>query len=568
MKTRMPKNIFRFPVIVLMILIFIVTGCKPAPAADTSNEENIPVSDSEETEAAATEATTVEEGAPKYGGVLKYALMGDPQGWFPHNTESCQNMVVMAQVWSGLLKYNANSELVGDLADSWEWENDTTVIFHLRPNVKWHNGDAFTADQVVKSMDHLLDPEVSIRAGMLQTTIDHFEAVDNLTVKLVLNQANVGILRQLTVAPGQAYILHPDYDEETAGQSPATTIGTGPFKFVSYEPGVKAVVEKNPEYFIEGMPYLDGIEFRVIPDPEARRTGLLAGDVDLIESVDFNSLASLRSDPNVTIPAGFGFYGCRLVYETSKAPTDDVTVRQALNFAVDREMIVDAVLAGEAKPIWGGLIPEGRFGYAPELANYYSFDPGKAKSMLAESGWTDSDGDGWLDKDGQKMVVSFITYGPDWWSQVGEVVQANFKDIGVETELEIAEWAVYKEKRAANKELAAGEEGLYSLFGATIWGLDLVDMLQYHTTGGSYNFGRVSMPDLDALYLKAMATTDDAEREKLLQEAQKIALDNALDIAPAWINRAEAVRSYVQNFNHLNDDGCWGLLVGEAWLDK
>lgn len=575
MKTPKVLDVLKVPMILVLVFAFLLAGCKSTPA-ETEVVAEEPAAVAEEPAAEEPSAEEVEEVAeepaaeadPRYGGVIRYALMSDPQGWFPHNTESCQNMTVFAQIYSSLLRYDKDSNLVGDLAESWEWLDDITVVFHLREGVKWHNGDDFTADQVVKSMEHLLNPEVSLRANNLLTTIDHFEVVDPLTVKLVLKQPDVAILRSLATAPGQAFILHPDYSEETAGQSPETTVGTGPFMYESYEPGVSVKLVKNPNYFIEGMPFLDGIDYVVIPDAEARRTALLAGDVDVIESVDFNSLASLKADPSTDVPAGFGFYGCRLVFEPSAYPTDDVNVRQALNYAVDRQMIVDAVLAGEAVPIWGGMIPEGRFGYNPDLANTYSYDPEKAKAMLAESGWTDSDGDGWLDKDGAQMLIVFATYGPDWWSQVGEVVQANFKDIGVNVELQIDEWAVYKEKRAANKELPVGEPGLFNLIGSTIWGLDLVDMMQYYVTGASYNFGRVSIPELDALYLKARATTDDAEREELLRQAQAIEVEQALSITPAWINRAEAIRSSVKNFNHLNDDGCWGLLLWEAYLEK
>ncbi len=571
-------DLLKYPVVLIIMLSFLLTGCKGASTETSVPEESsvTEVTQSPDTgavtevpEAAATEeAAVTSEDAAKYGGVLRFALMEDPQGWLPHNTESCQNMTILSQIWSSLLRYNKDSELVGDLAESWEWQDDKTVIFHLRQNVKWHNGDAFTADQVVKSMEHILNPEVSLRAETLATTIDKWEAVDDYTVKLTLKQADASVLRSLTTAPGQAFIIHPDYDETTAGQSLETTIGTGPFMFESYEPGVSVKLVKNPDYFIEGMPYLDGIEFVIIADTDARLTALRSGDVDMIEYIDFNSIASIKEDPNVYVPEGKGFYGCRLILDTTKAPTDDINVRKALNFAVDRQMIVDSVLAGQASPIWGGWIPAGRFGYSATLENTYSYDPEKAKALLAEAGWMDSDGDGVLDKDGQPLVITFATYGPDWWSQVAEVVQANMKDIGVTVELSIDEWAKYKEIRTANKELPAGEPGLYNIIGATIWGLDLVDMMMYHVTDAGYNFGRYSNPDLDALYLQARATTDDAAREALLQQAQAIEVGEALDITPAWITRSEAARTNVKNFYHLNDEGCYGILLWEAYLES
>ena len=560
---------------VLLAMLMVLTACGTAATTEVaSNPTTAPIEPTATTnelttavEPTATEASAVVPGA-KYGGVLKYALMGDPQGWFPHNTVSCQNMTVMAQIWSSLLRYDGNGKLVGDLAESWEWPDSKTVIFHLRPNVKWSNGDTLTADQVVKSMEHFMNPKVSLHAVDMAKTVDHFEAVDNLSVKMVLKQTDVSILRTLTTAPGQAFILYPTYSEDTAGQSPETTIGTGPFMFKSYEPGVNVELVRNPNYFIEGLPYLDGIKYVVITDADARKTALLAGDVDVIESVDYNSLASLQANPDIVVPTGSGFYGCRLLLETHTYPTDDINVRKALNFAVDRQMVVDSVLAGQGAPIWGGMIPKGRFGYAPDLANTYSYDPAKAKELLAQAGWTDTDGDGYVDKDGKDMNITFIDYGPDWWSQVAEVVQANLKDIGVKVDLQIFEWATYKAKRSANQEIPAGQPGIANILGGTIWGMDLVDMMTYNVTGGYYNFARVSNPELDALYLKARSTIDDTQREALMQQARAIEVGNAYDITVAWISRAEAIRSYVKNFQHLNEDGCWGDLLWEAYLDK
>jgi peptide/nickel transport system substrate-binding protein/glutathione transport system substrate-binding protein len=578
MNRHIALNVLKFPVVVILALSLLLSGCQPTPAVTQPTvavqatvagaTQATSVTTEQATSATTEQATVAPTVTPKYGGILKYALSDEPQGWFPHNTQSCQNMTVFEQVYSSLLRYDQNDQIVGDLAQSWEWPDSKTVIFHLRPDVKWHNGDTLTADQVVKSMDHLLDPKVSVNAENLLKTIDHFEVVDNLTVKLVLKQTDVGILRSLTSTPGQAFILYTNYDEATAGQSPATAIGTGPFMFESYEPGVSLKLVRNPNYFIKGMPYLDGIEFDIIKDTEAGKTALLAGDVDMAESIDFNSLASLKANPKIILAEGTGFYGCRLLLDRSVYPTDDVNVRKALNFAIDRQMIVNSVLAGQGAPIWGGMIPPGRFGYAPALANTYSYDPQKAKQLLAADGWTDSNGDGWVDKDGKPMILSFITYGPDWWSQAAEVVQANLKDIGVQVTLKVDDWATYKTERVAIQNLPVGTPGPYNILGGTIWGLDLVDMMQYHVTGGSYNFTRVSIPALDALYLQARATVDDAQREALLQQAQAMELDLALDIAPVWINRGEAYQSYVKNFYHMNEDGCWGTLLWQAWLDK
>jgi peptide/nickel transport system substrate-binding protein len=510
---------------------------------------------------------TTEEVDSKYGGTLRYGLYGDPQNWTPLNVISCQNEVVMAQIWSALLRYDGTGELVGDLAESWEWEDDVTVVFHLRENVTWHNGDPFVASDVVKTMELRKDPLYSMDAETMVEYVEGWEALDDHTVKLTLKKPNVSFLRLLSIIPGHGFILHPDWDEATSGQSFEATVGTGPFMYESYDPGIGAKLVRNPNYFIQGLPYLDAIELRVVDDDEARMTGLRAGDLDMIEYVDFQSLPMLKEDSNIFVPEGKGFYGARFTLDATIPPTDDVLVRRAINYAMDREMLVDAVLAGEGEPIWGSMLPPDRFGYAPDLDGYWSYDTDKALELLAEAGWTDTDGDGLLDKDGSPMELGFITYGPSWWSQAAEIFQANMRDIGVTVNLEVYPWADYKLMRDENLNLPEGEPGKTHIFGTTIWGLDISDYWNYVHSTGFYNFARYRNQEVDALLEQALATPDDAEREALFQEAQRKVIEDVPFIASAWISRAEAVRTRVKNFSHNNETACYGSLIWESYLE-
>ncbi len=504
---------------------------------------------------------------PVMGGKLVYGMEEDPQNWTPHNVVSCQNQLVMAQIWSSLLRYDRNGRIVGDLAESWEWKDDKTLIFKLRKNVKWHNGDPLTADQVVKSENHRLNPEESIDAKNLGEIIEKWTVLDDLTIKLTLKRPDITILQKLTTAPSRAFVLHPDWDEKTSGQSPETTIGTGPFMYKSYEPGVKVTLVRNPNYFIKGMPYLDEIELVILPDSEARMTAIRSGQVHIVEYIDFQAMPMLKKNPDIYVPEGKGFYGSRLLFDLLKPPTNDVKVRKALNFAVNREMIVAAVLAGEGNPIWGGMIPPDRFGYNKDIANYYKYDPAKAKALLAEAGWKDTDGDGSLDKDGKPMVLSFTTYGPSWWSQVAEVIQANFKDIGVTTELDVHPWAEYKEIRAANAKLPEGTPGTVNIIGSSLWGLGLGDLPNYIMAGG-YNFNRYNNPEARKLLADALATTDGTKREAMIRQMEAVTLEDAPIITPCMVTRSEVVRKNVKNFYHLNQDGCYGALIWETWLES
>jgi ABC-type transport system substrate-binding protein len=287
----------------------------------------------------------------------------------------------------------------------------------------------------------------------------------------------------------------------------------------------------------------------------------------MIEFLEFQQLPALRKDSNIYIPEGKGFYGARILFDLHLPPTDDVRVRQAFNYAVDRKTIVEAVLAGEGAPMWGGIIPPDRFGFAKELQGYYSFDPKKAQALLREAGWTASKGDGKLyNKDGQPLRVTFVTYGPSWWSQVAEIVQQNLRDIGVTCDLDVKPWAEYREIRQKNADLPEDKPGAMNLIGATIWGLDLSDLPSYIMPGG-YNFSRYNNPKTREALRDALAATDDGKRAGFLRQVQKLMLDDAIQIAPCWVTRSEAVRTRVKNFAHLNQDGCFGTLLWEAYLD-
>jgi len=504
---------------------------------------------------------------PRRGGVLRYAIIGDPENWTPHNVLQCQNQIVMAQIWSGLLKYNAKGEIVGDLAESWQWQDNKTVVFRLRKGVKWHNGEPLTAEQVVQSERHRLDPKESVDARFLGENIDKWEVVSADTVKLTLKRPNVTILRWLTAVPGRAFVIHPKWDAKTAGRSAEATLGTGPFKYKSYEPGAKVQVVRNPDYFVAGMPYLDGIDFPIIQDSQARMTGLRSGQVDIYDDVDNTAAPVLRKEQGINVVEGKGFYGARLLFDLLRPPTNDVRVRRALNFAINREMVVEAALSGEGLPIWGGIVPPKHFGYAKELDGYYSFDPKKAKALLAEAGWKDTKGDGKLyNAAGQPLRITYLTYGPDWWSRVAEMVQANLTEIGATVELKVVPWAEFRPLRAKTAELPEGTPGDWNIIGATLWGLELSDFPVYVMPGG-YNFNRYNNPKVRDLLREALGTIDDGKREDLLRQTQAAWIQDAPDITVAWINRSEIVRSRVKNFSHLNQDGCYGTLVSETYLD-
>ena len=303
-----------------------------------------------------------QDAEPVRGGVLKLAFSADPAGFDPAMGPSGMSHVVIEQVYSTLMSLDPDANPYPDLAESYEMSGDgLEYTFHLRPGVKFHNGDPLTAEDVKFTFDRLRAPDSGYSYGSQVSTIKDVAVIDPLTVKFTLS-VQTGPFLTYMAFPGSSIV--PKALVESGHDLNAQPIGSGPFKFVSYQPRSKVLFERNPEFYEEGKPYFDALEFHLIADVTALTNAILSGTVNFSNEIPPKDWETVRSTPGLVGETLEGSRYYWLLPNNSKAPLDKPLVRQAIAHAIDRQAIVAGAFFGQATPILGGVIPAWNWGYA------------------------------------------------------------------------------------------------------------------------------------------------------------------------------------------------------------
>lgn len=364
---------------------------------------------------------------PVSGGTLIYGLSTDPPNLDTHVGSGYAAATVKEQVYDSLVRINENFEFLPGLALSWEVSEDRlTWTFALRSGVKWHDGSDFTADDVKYTIERIKNPEGTFSAKNELRYVDSVEVIDPLTVAFHLTQPDEMLLAVLQ--DNLCHIVSKAVGESGADLA-VTLIGTGPFKYVGREAGVSLTFEKNPDYWEEGLPYLDGIVFQPIADETARVQALQSGQVQLIDYVPQISHADLEASEDFKLYYDVLFTQMWMMINHTEAPFNDPLVRQAAAYTIDREAILQAVFFGRGKALTGGIIPP-MLGGTDELDGTYTRDLDKAAALLAEGGYTDK-----ID------ITLTVTSTYAFHTRTAEVVASTMNEGGFNVELELLEWA-------------------------------------------------------------------------------------------------------------------------------
>ncbi|MGH9210867.1 MAG: ABC transporter substrate-binding protein [Acidimicrobiales bacterium] len=287
-------------------------------------------------------------GDPVTGGSLTVGVESETNSYLPSIFQGSQaGFNVAYAVFDPLFTRDADGEIVPYLAESAEPNDDFTEwTITLRPDVEFHDGTPLDAEAMKRIFDEFLTAEGTNTAGALLREVSSLDVVDDLTVRYVLNQPNAAWPDTLALQPGWPF--SPTAAAELGDAFGDQPVGTGPFRFVSWQRDGSFVVERNPDYWQEGLPYLDEITFRPIPDEETRATSLSSGDIDAAQSVRLSSFLSRVVDiPDVEVALGLGNGGGNMMFNVTAPPVDDVRIRQALAYAVDQQALIE-VVAGEA----------------------------------------------------------------------------------------------------------------------------------------------------------------------------------------------------------------------------
>jgi len=464
-----------------------------------------------------------DEAQPQYGGHLIWAEPYSPQTLDPHNYtgQGCWNIVY--QVYDQLVDTDPGQNPIPRLAVSWEQTDPNTWIFHLRDGVHWQDGNELwadgqapevTAQDVVYSYERVLNPDNALARRALIASVDKVEALDKYTVKIHLSEPDAFFL-----SSGVSSIFIVPKELVDKGLIAKHPIGSGPFEFISYTPGERVVFKKNKDYW---MPvYLDGMTMRIIPDKQVAVMALEAGDVDLVTQINPSSVPRLKREGFQLIPAQLGAYRY-LAFNTKNPPWDNVKMREAIAHAINRDQLIKVIFPapGLAEPAYQHESPSFA-SYDPAMKHLpiWTYDLEKAKALLEEEGWIDTDGDGIRDKNGKKLALEILTPSADPnRKKIGVILATELKkELGIDATTRALEWGTYLDRIQVlppKNDVQAyiiggysGLKGLYYLFSSSTWG-----------PGGNSCF--YSNPNVDELFKLALASTDPNERVTLWREAQ------------------------------------------------
>jgi peptide/nickel transport system substrate-binding protein len=515
----------------LVVIVSVFAGCA-APASQVVEKEVTKVVEQKVIETVVVAgtpqiiekvitATPVPEAGPVPGGKFIYAMSFEPDSLDPH--KSGDAFIVCQFIGASLVaRHPDTGEYVPYLAESWTKSPDgLTYEFKLRKDVKFHDGTPLTAQDYAYTFMRAIDPATkSPTAGQTLVGLKSAEAVDDYTLRLNMAMPNSVLMDSLS---NTCYLqpLPKAAVEKMGDDFGRNPVGAGPFKFKEWATGEKIVLERNPDFnwgpaFTHGgAPYIETVEFRIIPEYATRVAALESGDVDLadVETKDVKRIEDLgKYRVYKSISPGSGIH---VEMNSTRPPFDDLRVRQALNYAVDRNAIVQAVSNGLGVPLYGPLTPS-TLGYWPG-AQYvgYQYDPAKAKALLTEAGYKPN-ASGIMEKDGKPLAFTLLTYGTQ--GKTGEILQQQFKDIGVQVTLQNVEYGVLFQT------LAGGDFDLaIDVLG---WPNAGVLFVMFHSsTIGLYNRSRVTSLD-PAIGAMVVATTQEGF-EKTTGDLQRTVVENA-----------------------------------------
>ena len=427
------------------------------------------------------------------------------------------------------------------LAESWDVSSDSlTYTFHLR-DAKFSDGTPVTAEDVKFSMDRILDPAVKADWAFLFPNVDSFEAVDPKTVVMHMKSVDASILNSLTL-PGGGIISKKAFEtmgEDAFGKKP---VGSGPFMVESQTLGQDLKVVKNPYYWRTGQPYVDSVDFLTIPDPNARTLKIQSGEADIAENIPYDQVDQVNQTPGVKVQIEPKMVGWYLSLNQKVKPFDELAVRQAMNYAVDKDSINEAVLAGLGTVSNAMMVQNGLF-WDPSVKPY-PFDLAKAKELMAGSSVPGGFSfDVLLGKNNQMAVSG------------AEIIAAQLAEIGITMNIKQVD------------DLFAPVSKLD--FQAAMWGpVDLTSdspddaeiagiFLGYDPFWQNW-FSSWNDPKANDLVKQANSTLDHAARQKLYSELQQYAMDQAPWVTLLNAPATNAVSDKVTGFQTL-PVGWWRL---------
>ena len=490
----------------------------------------------------ATGAFTFPATAQTPPGVLIVGQIAEPKSLDPAAVTAVNDFRILVNVYEGLTRYKSGTlEVEPALATDWSISDDgTEYTFTLREGVSFHDGTPFNAHAVKFNFDRMLDENhpyhdtgpfpLSFFFGAVQST----EVVDDMTVKFTLNAPYAPFLSNLAYPTG--LIVSPAAVEANGKEFGRNPVGTGPFKFAEWRSNEAVVVERNPDYWGEPAG-TEAVVFRPITDANTRVAEMLAGGIDLMVEVPPTSLGQFEGE-GFSVAEQAGPHVWFLILNAKEGPFADKKVRQAANYAINKEAIVNDVLEGTATVAAGPTPPAFAWAYN-EALDPYPYDPEKAKALIAEAGAEGAELTFYVTEGGSGMLDPV---------PMGTAIQADLEAVGFDVKIETYEWNTFL------GEVNPGLEGKADM-AEMAWMTNDPDTLPYLALRsqawpdqGGFNSGYYANEKVDELLEAARTATDQDERARLYREMQTIVHDDAPWVFVANWKQNAVTSDRVENF--------------------
>jgi peptide/nickel transport system substrate-binding protein len=477
-----------------------------------------------EADSAVEQASARQSEKPAYGDTFIEALTGNISGLIPNVLTDSASFDVGSMIYSGLVTRDRDLNVVGELADSWKFSKDCLdLTFHLRKDVRWHDGQPFTAADVIFTYETMINPKTPTAYREDFKAVESATAVDPYTVRVRYKQPYARALQSWGVWMLPRHLLEPwvrDGKLREAPQNRTNPVGTGAYRFAEWKPGEKVVLLANPDYF-EGRPYISRVVYRIIPSQATIFLELKA------KGVDSAGLTALQFKRQTEYPA------FRKAYRKYQYPANvytylgfnlkdprftDRRVRQAIAHAINKRELIDGVLLGLGREATGPYKP-GTWAHNPNVKTY-PYDLEKARALLAAAGWKEKNADGILvNKNGQPFAFELMTnQGNDERKKVAEIVQASLKELGLQVDIRVIEWASFLKEYIKKRRFEAIILG---------WGIgqdpDQYEIWHSSKTGpDELNHISYANPEADALLEAGRSSCVQADRKKYYARLQEV----------------------------------------------
>lgn len=492
----------QLPIVVLILLSISACQGKPSTVIQTAQEN-----------CSSGEA---------YGDTIVEGSIGEPSILIPMLAGDSPSHEVAGLVFNGLVKYDTDLSVIGDLAESWDISKDGLVItFHLRKGVKWADGVEFTADDVMFGYKTIINEKTPTAYSEDFLQVEKADVIDKYTFKATYKKPFAPALTSwgnLVVLP-KHLLEGKDITKSELARNP---IGMGPYKLTKWISGQELTLDSNKEYF-EGRPYINRYVYRIIPDPATMFLELQTGGIDMMGLTPLqytkqtNTQYFKQNFQKFRYPQFvYTYMGFNLKHPFFR----DKRIRQAIAYAIDKSEIVDVILFGLGSPATGPYVPN-TWPYNPNVKKF-EYNPEKSKQLLKEAGWNDTDGDGILDKDGRPFRFTIFTnMGNSLRMNTATIIQYRLAKVGIKVDIRALEWSTFVNQFIDKRRFEAVILG---------WSIGL-DPDQYDiwysgkTKEKEFNFVSYSNPEVDALLEKGRRTFDIEERKKAYFRIQEILAD-------------------------------------------